>query len=148
MKGFHRGLELFGQHALRSPEAGEKLKALGLVVVEGPNDVIRLDTLGIPAVALCSNRISREQATKAATLARELAGGVVTVFLDCDPEGEEGMKQCLGYLAQLCPVRLAWTSKMYGGKFKERQPESLTLQELEEIRAYLSSGEATSWSFE
>ena len=37
MKGFHRGIELFGQHALRVPEAAEKLKALGSVLVEGPN---------------------------------------------------------------------------------------------------------------
>ena len=62
--------------------------AIGLVLVEGPNDVIRLDTLGVPAVGLYSNRISREQAAKAAQLARELAGGIVTIFLDCDPEGE------------------------------------------------------------
>ena len=49
----------------------------------------------------------------------------MTIFLDCDPEGENGMKQALGYLAQLVPVRLAWTSNMHGGKFKDRQPESL-----------------------
>ena len=36
------------------------------------------------------------------------AGGIVTVFFDNDPEGERGMKQALGYLAQLIPVRLAW----------------------------------------
>jgi len=146
VKGFHRGLELFGQHAIRSPESAEKLKSLGLVLVEGPNDVIRLDTLGVPAVALCSNRISREQAAKAASLARELAGGVVTILLDCDPEGEEGMKQCLGYLAQLVPVRLAWTSRMFGGKFKGRQPESLMLQEWSEISEYQRTGEAKGWS--
>ncbi|MBI3468312.1 MAG: hypothetical protein HY000_35360, partial [Planctomycetes bacterium] len=29
VKGFHRGIELFGQHALRSPEAAEQLKSLG-----------------------------------------------------------------------------------------------------------------------
>lgn len=34
-------------------------------------------------------------------------GGIVAIFLDCHPEAEAGMKQCLGYLAQLCPVRLA-----------------------------------------
>ena len=148
VKGFHRGLELFGQHALRSPESAEKLKSLGLVVVEGPNDAICLDTLGVPAVALCSNRISREQAAKAAGLARELAGGVVTILLDCDPEGEEGMKQCLGYLAQLVPVRLAWTGKMYGGKFKGRQPESLTLDEWNVIDDYLRTGQPKGWSLE
>lgn len=148
VKGFHRGIELFGQHALRSPEAKEKLQGLGLLLVEGPNDAIRLDTLGVPAVALCSNMITREQAAKAARLAREVAGGIVTVFLDCDAEGETGMKQCLGYLAQIVPVRLAWTSKMYKGKFKGRQPESLTEQEWQEIEAYLRTGKAAGWSLD
>jgi hypothetical protein len=31
----------------------------------------------------------------------------VTVFLDYDAEGETGMKQCLGYLAQLSRERSA-----------------------------------------
>jgi hypothetical protein len=145
VKGFQRGLELFGQHALRAPENAEKVKGLGLVVVGGPNDVIRLETLGVPALALCSTTITREQAAKAAALARELGSGVVTVFLGCDEEGEKGMKQCLGYLAQLCPVRLAWTSKMYGGKFRGRQPESLSLEEWREIGAYLVNGSADGW---
>lgn len=140
VKGFHRGLELFGQHRLRAPEFAEKLKTLGLIVVEGGNDMIRLDALGVPAVGLCSNTITREQAAKAAKLARELAGGIVTVFLDCDDEGEKGMKQCLGYLAQLTPVRLAWTSKMFGGKFKGRQPESLIPEEWREIETFLLTG--------
>src|SRR5205823_8084826 len=69
IKGFHRGIELFGQDRLSEPEVGEKLRGLGLILVEGPNDVVRLDTLGVPAVALCSNTISREQASKAAELA-------------------------------------------------------------------------------
>jgi 5S rRNA maturation endonuclease (ribonuclease M5) len=146
VKGFHRGLELFGQHRLRESEYAEKLKALGLIIAEGSNDVIRLATLGVPAVGLCSNTITREQAEKAARLARELAGGIVTVLLDCDAEGENGMRQCLGYLSQLTPVRLAWTSKMYGGKFKERQPESLTPGEWQEIEEYLRTGKRADWS--
>ncbi|HYV40079.1 MAG TPA: toprim domain-containing protein [Gemmataceae bacterium] len=146
IKGFHRGLELFGQHLIRAPEHAEKLKQLGLVLVEGPNDAIRLATLGVPAVALCSNTITREQAAKAAGMARELCNGIVTIFLDCDPEGENGMKQCLGYLAQLTAVRLAWTSKMYGGRFKGRQPESLSIEDWQEIEAFLRSGEAKNWS--
>jgi hypothetical protein len=148
VKGFHRGLELFGQHALNAEGVKEKLHGLGLVLVEGPNDVIRLDTLGVLAAGLCSNRITREQAVKVAKLAREHANGVATVFLDCDSEGENGMKQCLGYLAQLCPVRLAWTSKMYGGKFKGRQPESLGIQDWQEIDVYLRTGEAKGWTLE
>ncbi len=146
IKGFHRGLELFGQHALREPQAAATLKQLGLILVEGPNDAIRLDTLGIPSVGLCSNTITREQADKAARLARELGNGIVTIFLDSDPEGENGMKQCLGYLAQLTPVRLAWTSRMYGGKFRGRQPESLMLEEWREIEVFLNTGKAAGWS--
>lgn len=148
VKGFHRGIELFGQHHLRVEGVREKLAGLGLLLVEGPNDVIRLDTLGIPAVGLCSNMITREQAAKVARLAREVGNGVVTVFLDCDPEGENGMKQCLGYLAPLLPVRLAWMSKMYGGKFRGQQPESLTIQQWQEIEAYLRSGKADGWALE
>lgn len=137
VKGFHRGLELFGQHAIQAPEVAEKLRGLGLIVVEGPNDVIRLGTLGVPAVGLCSNTITSDQAEKVARLAREVGGGVVTLLLDCDPEGENGMKQALGVLAQLVPVRLAWSSEMYTGKFKGRQPESLTTAEWEAIQANL-----------
>src|SRR5439155_8105534 len=117
-----------------------------LILAEGPNDVIRLCTLGVAAVGLCSNTITREQAAKAAALARQLGNGIVTVFLDCDPEGENGMKQCLGYLAQLTAVRLAWTSRMYNGKFKDRQPESLTLEHWKEIEGYLKTGTAKGWS--
>ena len=80
---------------------------------------------------------TREQAEKVTRLAREVGGGVVTLLLDCDPEGENGMKQALGILAQLLPVRLGWNSGMYGGKFKGRQPESLTPQEWQEIEVHL-----------
>jgi len=146
VKGFHRGLELFGLNHLTEGNKPESLRRLGLILVEGSNDVIRLDTLGVPALGLCSNTITREQAAKTAQIARELAGGVVTVFLDCDPEGENGMKQCLGYLAQLVPVRLAWTSKMFGGKFKGRQPESLAVEEWQEIEMFLMTGKAEGWT--
>ena len=128
--------------ARRPPRSSRKI---GLPVVEGPNDVIRLATLGVPAASLCSNMITREQAVKVAKLAREVGGGIATIFLDCDLEGENGMKQALGYLAQLCAVRLAWTSRMFAGKFKNRQPESLTLQEWEEIRGYLLGGKTEGW---
>jgi 5S rRNA maturation endonuclease (ribonuclease M5) len=140
IKGFHRGIELFGQHRLHNPDAERTLKELGLILVEGPNDVIRLDTLGVTAVGLCSNTISREQSEKAVKLARQLGNGIVTVFLDCDEPGENGMKQCLGYLSQLAPVRLAWSSRMFGGKFKDRQPESLTIEEWREIEGFLRTG--------
>ena len=146
VKGFHRGIELFGQDRLKAVGLGKKLTGLGLPLVEGPNDVIWLSTIEIPALGLCSNTITREQAVKVTRLAREIAGGIVSVFLDCDTEGANGMKQCLGYLAQLTAVRLAWTSKMYAGRFKGRQPESLTAPEWEEIRNYLKTGKTGGWS--
>src|SRR5207245_4165972 len=66
VKGYQRGLELWNQQTVGAPEHAEKLKQLGLILVEGPNDAIRLATLGVPAVALCGNQITREQAAKAA----------------------------------------------------------------------------------
>ena len=137
VKGFHRGLELYGQHALLDQALSEKLRAYGLVVVEGPNDAIALDALGVPAVALCSNTVTREQIEKVARLAKELSGGIVTLMLDCDPEGENGVQQVLPLLAEHVPVRLAWSGKMHDGKFKGRQPESLAISEWQEIGSIL-----------
>jgi hypothetical protein len=137
VKGFHRGCELFGQHRILDDGIGEKLKGIGLLVVEGPNDVIALDVLHVPVVGLCSNIITDEQVEKVKRLAYAVAGGVVTLLLDCDNEGESGAKLALVEIAQKCPVRLAWSSSMHGGAFKGRQPESLSREEWEKIRLAL-----------
>ena len=135
VKGFQRGLELFGQQKqrLREPGYREALKEFGLIVVEGPNDVIRLDTLGVPAVGLCANTITAEQAVKVTTWSKQLAGGRVTLLFDCDGEGDEGAKQALWELGQHGRVQLAWSSRSHGGKFKGREPESLAKEEWGEI---------------
>ena len=73
VKGFHRGLELFGQHRLAEEGVAEKLSGLGLLVVEGPNDVMALDALGVPGVGLCSNTVTKEQTAKIACLAKSHA---------------------------------------------------------------------------
>jgi len=135
VKGFRRGIELFGQHRLGEEAFREQAASLGLVVVEGPNDVIRLDCLGVPAVGLCSNTVTREQVEKLARHARELCGGRVTLMFDCDPEGENGAKQALWELAQVCRPTLAWSREMHGGKFAGKQPESLSEEEWTTIRA-------------
>lgn len=140
VKGFQRGQELFGQHGrarLQRPGFRERLQQLGLIVVEGPNDVIALDCLGIPAVGLCSNMATDEQVDKLARWSHELAGGVVTLLLDCDPEGENGAKQALWKLAQHCDVRLGWSSEMFNGQFRGRQPESLSADEATVISTQL-----------
>ena len=125
VKGFHYGIELWGQHLLGDPSMQHALHSFGLLVVPEPHDAIRLHQLGVPAVALTQHAITREQAAKAARLAKVHAGGKVTVLLNGDESGETLMKQCLGLLAQECFVRLAWTGKMHGGKFKGRVVASL-----------------------
>jgi 5S rRNA maturation endonuclease (ribonuclease M5) len=141
VKGFHRGNELFGQHRLDEVGVKEKVAGIGLIVVEGPNDVIAMDVLGIPSVGLCSNTVTDEQVAKITRLAASIAGGIVTLMLDCDEEGERGAKMALVQIAQHCPVRLAWSSSMHGGTFKGRQPESLNAEEWGTIRAFLTRGE-------
>lgn len=100
--------------------------------------MIALDTLGVPAVGLCSNTLTREQAVKLARLAETVGTGVVTLMLDCDPEGELGARQAIVELAQLCPVRFAWSPSMHGGAFKGRQPESLKSEEWRVITKFLT----------
>jgi hypothetical protein len=80
-------------------------------------------------LGLCSNMVTDAQLAKIVRWANDLAGGLVTLMLDCDPEGENGACQALWELAQHCRVRLAWSSEMFGGRFKGRQPESLTADE-------------------
>lgn len=132
--GFARGGELFGQQSSRLAEPGyrEMIARNGIIVVEGFNDVIGLDTLGVPSVGLCSNRMTEEQADKIARWARQLAGGKVTLMLDCDDPGDEGAKEALWLLAlRGVNVRLGWTQGMHEGLFKGRQPENLSRIDIE-----------------
>ncbi|QDV48471.1 toprim domain-containing protein [Gimesia fumaroli] len=129
VKGFHRGQELYGEpqfHGLATPE---QLQQIGIILVEGPNDVINLHTLGIPALAVCSNTVTESQADKLATLANSIPGGHVSVMFDLDREGENGAKQTVMELAKRCRVRLAWSIDFADGRFKGRQPESVTVED-------------------
>ena len=131
-KGFHRGQELFGQQASRLKEPGyrEAIARHGIIVVEGFNDVIGLDNVGVPAVAICSNRITEAQVTKVAEWAEQLANRKVTLLFDCQQTGDDGAKEALWLFAQRgLDVRLGWTQSMHGAAFKSRQPESLSSSE-------------------
>ncbi len=133
VRGYHRGLELFGQHRLREPEIREAIRKLGyLLLVEGPNDAIRLDTLAVPAFAVCSNRITSAQADKVARWCHEL-GVVAAVLFDGDVEGEAGAQQAVLELAKQCPVRFGWSRGMFAGRYQDRQPESLTAEEWNDL---------------
>lgn len=100
--GFHRGIELYGAMSSRLEETDlvQSLDTHGLVVVEGMNDVIRLDALGICAVGICSNRATETQANNIAKFAQQVANSRVLLFPDPDPEGEAGFKELLWQLAQ------------------------------------------------
>lgn len=142
VKGFHRGLELYGQNGklrLQDERLRESIARLGLFVVEGPNDVIRLDCLGVGAVGLCSNKATDEQVAKIGSFARQIAGGKVVLLPDTDGEGEAGCKELLWKLHQAEGVtpKLGWSSEMFGGAFRDRQPESLSDEEWETIRSKL-----------
>ena len=139
VKDFHRGLELYGQNGaarLQEPHVRESLASIGLVVAEGPNDIIKLDTLGVAAVGLCSNKATDDQVEKIARFARRTANGRVVLMPDNDPEGEEGFKELLWRLNQCegVTVRLAWSSLMFDGAFARRQPESLSFEEWNVVR--------------
>ncbi len=131
-KGFHRGQELFGQHASRLLEPGYRdfLATHGLVIVEGFNDVIGLDNLGIPALGIMSNRMTEAQGEKIARFARQVGGNRVNLMFDCEASGIDGAKEALWYFAERrLDVRLAWSPTMHGGAYAGKQPESLTLAE-------------------
>ncbi len=128
-KGFHRGLELFGQHAARLQEPGfrEFIARHGLVIVEGFNDVIGLDNIGVPGLGIMSNRMTEAQGEKILRFARQLNAERVNLLFDCQPSGMEGAKEALWFFAERrMPARLLWSPTMDGGAYKERQPEALT----------------------
>ncbi|MDZ4683518.1 MAG: toprim domain-containing protein [Planctomycetaceae bacterium] len=134
--GFHRGLELFGQHANRLNEPGyrEIVAHCGPIIVEGFNDTIALDTLGIPAVAVMSNKMTVEQVAKIERWSRQLAEGRVSLLFDADDEGDAGAKETLWLLAQRgLDVRVGWSRAINAGRFVCRQPEQITRDEWEQV---------------
>jgi 5S rRNA maturation endonuclease (ribonuclease M5) len=133
---FHRGLEFFGQHAGRLKEPGyrESIATCGVLVVEGFNDVLGLDALGVPAIAIMSNKTTDEQVAKVDRWARMLANGKVSILFDADQPGDDGAKEAHWLFAQRgLDVRLGWSRAMHGGAFDGRQPESVTRDEWERV---------------
>ena len=132
-KGFHRGLELFGQQASRLKEPGyrEFIQQHGLTLVEGFNDVIGLDNLGVPALGIMSNRMTEPQGEKIARFAKQLGINRVNLMFDCEASGVEGAKDALCFFAEhQIDVRLVWSPTMHDSKFKGWQPESLSEADL------------------
>lgn len=140
-KGFHRGLELFGQHVTRLQEPGyrEFVTQHGLIIVEGFNDVIGLDNLGVPALGIMSNRMTEAQGEKIVRFAKQLGIKRVNLMFDCEDSGVEGAKDALWFFAeQQFDIRLVWSPTMFGAAFSGKQPESLTR---EDVTTLLGSGD-------
>ncbi len=131
-KGFHRGQELFGQQASRLNEPGyrEFIQEHGLILVEGFNDVINLDNLGIPSLAIMSNRMTDAQGEKMIRFAQQLGTTRVNLMFDCDDPGTAGAKDALWFFAQRnITVRLVWSPTNHEGQYPGKQPESLRQEE-------------------
>ncbi len=124
VKGYGRGLELYGQRSrLENPQLQQSLDEHGLLIVEGANDVMALDSIGLAAVGLCSNRATERQIEKITRFAAAAAGGRVTLLPDNDEEGEAGFKELLWSLAERgLDVRLAWSRRKEAGRYNGQQP--------------------------
>jgi len=139
VKGFHRGQELFGLgfpqfQKLATPEYFEENPQTGIVLVEGQNDAINLQTLNIPTLAICSNIITETQEKKLATLANQTHNTHISIMFDLDKEGENVAKQTVLELAKRCRVCIGWNSEIAGDQFKERQPEYMTQEEIHRLQ--------------
>lgn len=133
---FHRGQELFGQHASRLNEPGyrEAIASYGIVVAEGFNDILGMDAIGVPAVAIMSNKITEHQVAKIERFAKLLGGGKATLLFDADDAGDDGAKEAMWLLLQRgLDVRLGWSRAMHGGKFAGRQPENISRDEWQDV---------------
>lgn len=141
VKGYHRGVELYGGHSARLMEehVQDSLANRGLMIVEGMNEVLRMDSLGACALGLCGSSATDEQVTTAAQNAEIVAANRVVLFPDCDEPGETAFRELLWRLCELgCHVRLACSSRMFAGDFAGKQPENVSSEEWAMIDANLS----------
>ena len=128
---FQRGLELYGQQSNRfklHPEYRQFIRDYGIILVEGFNDVLALDHWGIPAVGICSNRITEQQAAKVIRWSKQLGGNKVKLWFDCQASGDEGAKETLWMFAQMAPeldVMLVWSERMFKDNFGENNRKIL-----------------------
>ena len=141
VSGYHRGLELYGgfEKRLKTNEAEASLRQRGLIIVEGMNDVLRLETLGAFAVGLGSNKATENQIAKMIELSNIYSDNRVVLMPDCDDEGESGFQELLWKLSeQHVNVKLGWSRNMQGFQRFCTEPEDLTIQEWNEIDKRIS----------
>ena len=131
---FRRKFELYGQHNLNRPEFQEPLQQIGLTITEGFNDVLRLQTLGVPAVGVMSNRATIEQIERIRHVVCDTVADTVNIMLDADAQGDEGAKDMLWKLSEVgMRVRVGWSRQMYACRFSERETESLAPSDVSDL---------------
>ena len=109
----------------------------GLIIVEGFNDVIGLDNLGVPSLGIMSNHMTELQGEKIARFARQLGVNRINLMFDCEATGVEGAKEALWFFAERqFEVRLVWSPTMHEGQFSGWQPESLSEADLGTVIGY------------
>ena len=100
----------------------------GLTIVEGFDDVIGLDNLGVPALGIMSKRMTEPQGEKVIRFAKQLGVHRLKLMFDCETFGVEGAKEAPWFFAERqFDVRLVCSLEMHGGVYKGMQPESLSL---------------------
>ena len=142
VQGFHKGLELYGGHATRLEEeyVRESLAKRGVVVVEGMNEVLRMETLGVAAVGLAGSKATEAQVSTLIRYARNAGENRIVLMPDCDEEGEAAFKELLWQLAEASVnVKLGCSSRKFDGRFAGRQPEDFSDQEWSEIDVSIRS---------
>jgi hypothetical protein len=131
---FRRGLELYGQEFLGDARFAESLQRYGVVLVEGFTDRLRLHELGVMSLAMMSNRITDEQSERLAGFARRFGGNRVGLMHDAEGPGDDGAKETLWRMHELgVDAYLLWSRRKFGGQYADRQPESLTAEEWQQI---------------
>ena len=71
-------------HGFFGGAASELTNEIGVFPVERPKDAINLSTIGVAAVAFCTETVVEQQTDTVASLARELVGGAVSFNFDLD----------------------------------------------------------------
>ena len=108
----------------------ESLAKYGVVVVEGMNEVLRMQCLSVAAVRLGSNKATSEQIQKLIRFAQSAGQGRVVLLPDCDEEWESGFKELLWRLTEAgLRVQLGCSRAMFDGQFDGRQPEDLSAED-------------------
>ena len=129
-----RSLELYGQEWLDDERFSESLSQYGLILTEGFTDRIRLHELGVMSVSMMSNKLTDEQTKLLIEYAREKADGRVGIMHDADTKGDEGAKETLWRMHQAgIDAYLVWSKHQEGSKYANRQPESLSEEEWNEL---------------